>query len=328
MTAPGVRLRLAMAWLLGTGVPLIGVLVLGVVGAFGWTHNSNYVGAAVLFLAVLGSCTGFLATILAAKAIAHPVTAVRVGLERVARGELDVDVPVDDGSEVGQLQAGFNRMADGLRERERIRDLFGRQVGQEVARAALDEGVRLGGEEREVAALFVDLVGSTSLALALPPTEVVRVLNRFFRVVVDVIEAEGGLVNKFEGDAALCVFGAPVVCADCAGDALRAARQLAARLSRELPEVDFGIGVSAGEAVAGNVGAEHRFEYTVIGDPVNEAARLAELAKERPERVLASSAALDRAAEAERQAWTVTESAVLRGRLAPTQLAHPELALS
>jgi adenylate cyclase len=179
-----------------------------------------------------------------------------------------------------------------------------------------------------VAALFVDLVGSTSLALALPPTEVVRVLNRFFRVVVEVVEAEGGLVNKFEGDAALCVFGAPVVCQDCAGDALRAARRLAARLSRELPEVDFGIGVSAGEAVAGNVGAEHRFEYTVIGDPVNEAARLAELAKERPERVLGSSAALDRAGESERRAWSVTEAAVLRGRLAPTQLAHPQLQLA
>jgi adenylate cyclase len=323
--APGVRLRLAMAWLLGTGVPLIGVIVLGVIGAAGWTHHSQYVGAAVLFLAILATCTGFLATVLAAGAIADPLTAVRRGLERIARGDLAVEVPVDDGSEVGQLQAGFNRMADGLRERERIRDLFGRQVGQEVARAALSEGIRLGGEERDVAALFIDIVGSTSLALALPPTEVVRLLNRFFRIVVDVVEAEGGLVNKFEGDAALCVFGAPVAGHDPPGDALRAARRLAAALSRELPEIDFGIGVSAGLAVAGNVGAEHRFEYTVIGDPVNEACRLAELAKERPERVLASSTALESAGPEESAAWTVTEAALLRGRLAPTQLAHPEL---
>jgi adenylate cyclase len=283
------------------------------------------VGAAVLFLAILATCTGFLATVLAAGAIADPLTAVRRGLERIARGDLAVEVPVDDGSEVGQLQAGFNRMADGLRERERIRDLFGRQVGQEVARAALSEGIRLGGEERDVAALFIDIVGSTSLALALPPTEVVRLLNRFFRIVVDVVEAEGGLVNKFEGDAALCVFGAPVAGHDPPGDALRAARRLAAALSRELPEIDFGIGVSAGLAVAGNVGAEHRFEYTVIGDPVNEACRLAELAKERPERVLASSTALESAGPEESAAWTVTEAALLRGRLAPTQLAHPEL---
>ena len=323
--APGVRLRLGVAWLLGTGVPLVGLLVLGVASWAGFTHRPEYVGAAVLFLAVVACGSGFLATFLAARAIADPVTGVRDGLERIAAGDLEVHMPVDDASEVGQLQAGFNRMAEGLRERQRIRDLFGRHVGEDVARAALSEGVRLGGEEREVAALFVDIVGSTSLALALPPTEVVRVLNRFFRVVVEVTEGEGGLVNKFEGDAALCVFGAPVARQDPAGDALRTARGLAARLGRELPEVDFGIGVSAGVAVAGNVGAESRLEYTVIGDPVNEAARLAELAKQRPERVLASSAALDRAPAEETEAWSVTEAAVLRGRLAPTQLAHPEL---
>ena len=326
MVAPGVRLRLAMAWLLGTGVPLIGLLVLGAIDAAGLaSKHQEYVGAAVIFLAVVATCTGFLATVLAAGAIADPLRAVRRGLERIALGDLEVEVRVDDGSEVGQLQAGFNRMADGLRERERIRDLFGRQVGQEVARAALSEGIRLGGEEREVAALFIDIVGSTSLALALPPSEVVRLLNRFFRIVVEVVEAQGGLVNKFEGDAALCVFGAPVARQDHAGDALVAARRLAARLSHELPEIDFGIGVSAGVAVAGNVGAEHRFEYTVIGDPVNEACRLAELAKERPERVLASSAALESADPGESEGWTVTEAALLRGRLAPTQLARPEL---
>jgi adenylate cyclase len=328
MVAPGVRPRLAMAWLLGTGVPLVGLFVLGAVGALGSLRHAHYVGAAVLFLAAVASFTGFLATLLAAGAIADPLTAVRDGLERIAGGELDIRVNVDDASEVGQLQAGFNRMADGLRERERIRDLFGRQVGEDVAHAALSAGVKLGGEEREIAALFVDVVGSTSLALALPPTEVVRVLNRFFRVIVEVVESEGGLVNKFEGDAALCIFGAPVEREDPAGDALRTARKLTERLSRELPEIDFGVGVSAGLAVAGNVGAERRFEYTVIGDPVNEAARLAELAKERPERVLASSAALTRALSPEASAWTVTEEALLRGRLAPTQLAHPELQIS
>jgi len=324
-TAPGVRLRLAMAWLLGTGVPLIGLLVLGVASWAGWTHRPHYVGGAVLFLAALSTGTGFLATFLAAGAIADPVRRVRDGVERIARGDLDIEVRVDDASEIGQLQAGFNRMAEGLRERQRIRDLFGRHVGEDVARVALDDGVRLGGEEREIAALYVDVVGSTSLALALPPTEVVRVLNRFFRVVVEVVEAEGGLVNKFEGDAALCVFGAPVTRRDPAGDALRGARKLAARLASELPEIDFGIGVSAGVAVAGNVGAESRLEYTVVGDPVNEAARLAELAKQRPERVLSCEAALDRADPREVQEWTLTESAVLRGRLAPTQLARPEI---
>ena len=321
---PGVRDRLVFAWLLGTGVPLLGVLVVGAVGVSKSGVDTEYVAAAVLFLGAVATAAGMLATLFTARAIADPLTSVRQALERVEGGDLGARVAVDDGSEVGLLQAGFNRMAEGLRERERIRDLFGRQVGEEVARAALREGTRLGGEEREVGALFIDLIGSTSMAMAMPPTEVVRVLNRFFRIVVETVEAEGGLVNKFEGDAVLCIFGAPVPSEDPAGDALCCARALAVRLGRELPEVDFGIGISAGIAVAGNVGAEHRFEYTVVGDPVNEAARLSELAKERPERLLASDAALVRAGEAERSNWNVTESAVLRGRTTATGLAHPQ----
>ena len=321
--APNVRGRLAMAWVLGTGVPLLGVLVVGLVGVAKDDIDPAYVSAAVLFLVVVALVIGLVATLFAAKAIADPLTSVREGVEQIERGDLDAHVLVDDGSEVGLLQAGFNRMAEGLRERERIRDLFGRQVGEDVARTALRDGTRLGGEEREIGALFVDLVGSTSMAMAMPPTEVVRVLNRFFRVVVEVVEAECGLVNKFEGDAALCVFGAPVAREDPAGDALRSARALAEHLTRDLPEADFGIGISAGVAVAGNVGAEHRFEYTVIGDPVNEAARLCELAKQRPERVLASESALAKAAPPEADAWTVTESAVLRGRNTPTGVARP-----
>jgi adenylate cyclase len=238
----------------------------------------------------------------------------------VEQGEFDARVHVDDGSEVGQLQAGFNRMATGLAERERLRDLFGRHVGHDVASAALDGELRLGGEEREVAVLFVDVVGSTRLAMDRPPVEVVALLNGFFRLVVETVERHGGWVNKFEGDAALCVFGAPTARDDPAGDALAAARELSARLAAE-PELDAGIGVSSGPAVAGNVGTEHRFEYTVIGDPVNEAARLCELAKRRPERMLASDAALARACEEERARWSLEEEVELRGRAAPTRLA-------
>ena len=246
---------------------------------------------------------------------------MRDALARVEEGDFDARVPVDDASEIGLLEAGFNRMAAGLRERERLRDLFGRHVGEDVARAALEGDVRLGGEEREIAALFVDLVGSTTLAARRPPTEVVELLNRFFRAVVETVEARGGFVNKFEGDAALCVFGAPVARENPAADALAAARTLSARLRRELPDVDFGIGVSAGVAVAGNVGAEHRYEYTVIGDPVNEAARLCEMAKQRPERLLASGAAVERAGGEEAGRWSLGEPIVLRGRDEATRLA-------
>ena len=321
--APGIRDRLLFAWSLGTGVPILGVLVVGIVGLTKPGVEAEYVAAACVFLGVGRDGRRAARDRDRRPGDRRPGELGAPALERVADGEFDAEVPIDDASEVGLLQAGFNRMAEGLRERERIRDIFGRQVGHEVARAALHEGTRLGGEEREVGALFVDLTGSTSMALAMPPTEVVRLLNRFFRVVVEVAEEQGGLVNKFEGDAALCVFGAPVASADPAGDALRTARLLAERLEREVPEIGFGIGVSAGRAVAGNVGAEQRFEYTVIGDPVNEAARLCDLAKEREEPVVASGAALERASGDEAEAWEQSERTVLRGRLDATGLASP-----
>jgi adenylate cyclase len=326
VVTPGVRDRLLVVWVLGTGVPLLGVLMVGVVGLANPDVESEYVAAAALFLGVVASAAGLLATAIAARTIADPLTAVRSAVERVEDGDLDARVTVDDGSEVGLLQAGFNRMADGLREREQIRDLFGRQVGRDVARAALRDPPRLGGEEREVGVLYVDLVGSTSMALAMPPTEVVRLLNLFFRVVVETVEERRGLVNKFEGDAALCVFGAPVASDDPAGEALAAARELSARLRSEVPQVDFGIGVSAGRAVAGNVGAEQRFEYTVIGDPVNEAARLSRLARQHSERVVSSEAALRRAAGEETAAWSLGEPTILAGRAEQTGIALPRAA--
>jgi adenylate cyclase len=211
----------------------------------------------------------------------------------------------------------------GLRERERLQDLFGRHVGEEVARRALDRGVELGGEVRECAALFVDVVGSTQLAASRPPAEVVALLNRFFATVVEVIHAHGGWVNKFEGDAALCVFGVPLDSGDAATRALRAARELHGRLRGDISELRGTIGLSFGRAVAGNVGAAERFEYTVIGDPVNEAARLSELAKDRSSGVLASEAIVRAADPSEAARWRLGEAITLRGRAAPTRIAEP-----
>ena len=317
---PSVAARVTMTWTLVTGVPLLGIAAI-VIADLAGAHIDTLATVSMLFLACAGLAVGLWAMVIAARSVGDPVRAVEAAMTSVERGEFDARVGVDDGSEVGRLQAGFNRMAAGLAERERLRDLFGRQVGQDVADAALDGELRLGGEEREVAVLFVDVIGSTALAARRPPTEVVALLNAFFHLVVETVERHGGWVNKFEGDAALCVFGAPTVREACAGDALAAARELRDRLAAEQPELDAGIGVSAGPAVAGNVGAEQRFEYTVIGDPVNEAARLCDLAKRRPERVLASHSALERAGEVERPHWSLGEEVELRGRAAPTRLA-------
>jgi adenylate cyclase len=214
-------------------------------------------------------------------------------------------------------------MAAGLAERERLRDLFGRHVGHEVAVEAMRTSAELGGTVRTVSVLFVDLAGSTALAASRPPEEVVALLNRFFAVVVDEVGRHHGLVNKFVGDAALAVFGAPATLDDHATRALAAGRVIARRLAEEVPDGPAGIGVATGDAVAGNVGDPRRFEYTVIGDPVNEAARLTELAKTAPGRLLASWTAVEAADAAEAAQWTATGEVTLRGLTRPTTLASP-----
>jgi adenylate cyclase len=320
---PGIRTRLLLTWALGTGVPVVGVLLVGAgVLTDVLEASADRLATTAVVLGGTALVVGLGVMALAARSLADPVDSVRHALGRVERGDTDVEVPVYDGSEVGLLQAGFNRMVEELRERERLRDLFGRQVGEDVARQAIERGITLGGEEREVAVLFIDLVGSTQLAHARPPAEVVELLNAFFEVVVGVVAEEGGSVNKFVGDAALCVFGAPLEHPDAAGAALRAARTLRRRLADEVPQCDIGIGVSAGTVVAGNIGAAERFEYTVIGDPVNEASRLTELAKQQASRILASESVLARA-DGERPAWELRGEQTLRGRAAPTLLATP-----
>jgi adenylate cyclase len=211
-------------------------------------------------------------------------------------------------------------MASGLREREHLREVFGGYVGEDVARQALEAGVSLEGEQREVSVLFVDLIGSTALSERMSPAEVVRLLNGFFEAVIGAVAADDGWVNKFEGDAALCVFGAPVAQTDHAARALRAATAMRTALST-LPGLDAGIGVSSGVVVAGNIGSERRYEYTVVGDPVNEAARLTELAKSHAGRIVVSERTVLSAGNG--ADWRKDESVTLRGRSRPTQTFVP-----
>jgi adenylate cyclase len=313
---PGVKSRILLAWTIGTGIPVLGVVMM----ATDPHHSPAQVKAPLAFLGTIGIVTGIVAILFAAKSIADPVESVTSALRSVEEGVLDVQVPVYDGSQVGQLQSGFNDMVEGLRERQRLHDLFGRQVGIDVVSQTLEQGVRLGGRQVDAAVLFVDVIGSTELAATRPPDEVVAALNDFFAVVVDVTDRTGGFVNKFEGDGALCVFGAPVERDDAATCALLAARLLHDRLNH-VRGLSAAIGVSAGIVVAGNIGARERYEYTVIGDSVNEAARLTELAKTRPGRLLASADALERADESERVHWTIDGEVILRGRTTPTSLA-------
>ncbi|WP_409331908.1 adenylate/guanylate cyclase domain-containing protein [Trujillonella humicola] len=312
--ALGVRPRLLLSWGITSGVPLVGVVLL-----FLDPTNPGGPGAtAVVFLVVVALLVGLLATLLTARAVGAPLRDLRRAVQQVGSGDHSVRVVVDDAGEIGLLQEGVNSMAAGLAERERLRDLFGRHVGTTVAQRALSDGVSLGGEARTVAALFVDIAGSTSLVRRTGPEEMVGLLNRFFAVVVETIEDEGGLVNKFEGDAALCVFGAPTEHADPAAAALRAARRICDAV-RAAGEVDVGVGVACGPVWAGQVGAASRLEYTVIGDPVNEAARLTELAKDHGGRAVASEAAVHAAGGGERAHWRPDRVVELRGRGEPTR---------
>ncbi len=323
LRGPGVGPRMVIFWMLGTATPVVGLLVAAIIAlADGGTTLTQLAVATIVVCGVV-LVFGLFVTLLNARAVVAPIMSVRDALRSVESGDLDADVVVYDGTELGLLQSGFNHMVRGLREREQIRDLFGRHVGHEVAAAASVGDVELGGEVRTVSVLFVDLVGSTTYATAHTPAEVVAVLNRFFGVVVDEVDRRHGLVNKFIGDAVLAIFGAPVENADHAAAALGAARAAAARLAVEVPEIGAGIGVATGTVVAGNVGHEQRYEYTVIGDAVNSAARLTDLAKDVPGRVLAMSDTVEVADPEEAARWQEYGAAVLRGRSAETRLAVP-----
>jgi class 3 adenylate cyclase len=311
LMVPGVRTRLIASWLVGADVFL---LMIGLT-FLGRPSKQPPSAAAIWFIVVAGLAAGTLVVYTVARSLAVPLRNLRAAVGRVQRGELDVAVDVDDAGEMGLLQDGFNRMVAGLRERNALQDLFGRHVGDEVARQALERGISLGGERREVGVLFVDILGSTALSVRYAPDQVVALLNTFFAAVIKVVSAEGGWVNKFEGDGALCVFGAPIPMEDHAVRALRAARTIRREiltLAALHPELDAAVGVSAGTVVAGNVGAEQRYEYTVIGTAVNEAARLTAEAKKRLSRVLAGEEAVARA-DAESREWMVADEIALRG---------------
>ncbi|MEA2495618.1 MAG: adenylate cyclase [Thermoleophilaceae bacterium] len=320
---PGVDARVLLAFGVSTGAPLVALAGLGVAALWDGGVPADKLALTAVVLGGAALTSGLLAMKLVARSFASALRSMREALARVERGDFTTDVRIHDGSEIGVVQAGFNSMVAGLREREKLRDLFGKHVGQHVANSALERGGLLGGEQRDAAVLFVDLIGSTALASEREPDEVLGLLNRYFGIVVDVAHKHDGWVNKFEGDGALCIFGAPGDMDDPAGCALSAAREMDERLRAELPQVAAAIGVSAGRVVAGNVGHRDRFEYTVIGDPVNEAARLTQLAKDTPGRVLASACTLDRVVTREQWRWRNDGQATLRGRQEATQLVVP-----
>jgi class 3 adenylate cyclase len=240
--------------------------------------------SAIVQATLAGALAALLLGFLAARRLTRPISALTRGVARVAAGDLAQELPVRSRDEVGQLTRAFNEMVAGLRQRDFIRNAFGRYVSPEVARTLLEspEGLRLGGHKREVSVLMSDLRGYTRFAEQGDPARVMEVLNDYLARMADIIIDHGGTINEFIGDAIFAVFGAPLDHADHAERAAAAAlaMQLAmdeinrANAARGWPRFEMGIGVNTGEAVVGNIGSEQRTKYAVVGAAVNLAARV------------------------------------------------------
>jgi adenylate cyclase len=142
--------------------------------------------------------------------LSRPLRALAAHTRVIARGDYATRLKLGRADEIGQLAGAFNRMSEGLAERDRVRDLLDKNVSPEVAAQLMRDGGALGGEEREVTVLFVDLRSFTRLSESLPPREVLSLLNRYFDRMSGIVEIYHGIVDKYIGDAIMAIFGAPV----------------------------------------------------------------------------------------------------------------------
>lgn len=240
---------------------------------------------ATILLAVAGVMMLLAVSILVAQSMARPLRAMAVAAGRVARGDLDVDLShVRSRDEIGQLANAFTSMAAGLQERDRIRDTFGRYLTKEVVNKLLEskDGLKLGGEGREITMIMSDLRGFTALTSNMTPEEVISFLNRYLGKMVEILVEYRGIVDEIIGDGILAFFGAPeplddhpargVACAlkmQAAMDEVNAAHE-----AEGLPRLEMSVAVNTGWVVVGNIGSEKRAKYGAVGSQVNFTGRM------------------------------------------------------
>lgn len=228
---------------------------------------------------------GFFLTFLFSLTLTKPLERLVQIAGQIAQGNFNVMATADVKSkdEVEMLAWAFDGMTDGLRERDKVKNLFNKFHGSSVTENLLQSGdVQLGGMRRQVVVFFSDIRGFTQFSENRTPEEVVSMLNEYFTVMVEIIERNGGVVDKFIGDAIMAVWGTPTSTGDDAFMAVKACLEMRKglldlnqlRLSRGEEPLKIGMGLHAGEAISGTVGSENRMEFTVIGDAVNNASRI------------------------------------------------------
>lgn len=223
------------------------------------------------------------------KRISKPIEILAIATKKVASGQLDnVELPKakESEQEVFQLSKGFKEMMGSLKEREKLRDVLNKVVSKEIAKEILKGHVQLGGENKEVTIMFADIRGFTAMSEQKEPKMLLVELNNYITMMTEIIEQEGGVIDKYIGDAIMALFGAPVEIENSAQKAINAAIAMIDRLSiwnkervkKGLEPINIGIGIHTGQVVAGNMGTEKRLNYTVLGAGVNLASRLCSVA--------------------------------------------------
>jgi class 3 adenylate cyclase len=200
----------------------------------------------------------------------------------IGRGNLSVRVRVRSRDEIGELAASFNSMAEGLAQKERYRTVLNQVADEKIAKQLVSGEITLGGEVRQASVLFCDIRGFTALTENMPPAEVIEMLNEHMTALAKIVKQHNGVLDKFVGDLLMAIFGAPVShdsdvldTAHCALGLLRERERLN-QTSRH--KLRMGIGLATGRVVAGGMGSVERFHYTVLGERVNLASRLCDVA--------------------------------------------------
>lgn len=239
------------------------------------------VTAATLLMVFLGA----IAAIIVGKRLSRPINELMDASLQVSRGDYSFRFAERRNDELGTLMQAFNTLTDGLVRKGQVEKVFSRYVSPKVAQELLSDldQVQLGGRHVEASVLFADIAGFTALSENMPPQEVSSLLNEYFSIIAEAAQVYHGHVDKYMGDCAMLVFGVPQHDVDHSIHALCCA-VLIQRLISELNKrreaegfipVHFHISCNSGTMLAGNMGSHERMEYTVVGDAVNIASRLA-----------------------------------------------------